>query len=42
VFGDVPRLSTAIGAAVIVGAGLYIFLRERALGRVDAVINPPA
>jgi drug/metabolite transporter (DMT)-like permease len=33
VFGDVPSLSTAIGAAVIIGAGLYIFLRERKLGR---------
>jgi drug/metabolite transporter (DMT)-like permease len=42
VFGDVPSLSTAIGAAVIVGAGLYIFLRERQLGRADTVINPPA
>ena len=42
VFGDVPQLSTAIGAAVIVGAGLYIFLRERALGRANTVVNPPA
>jgi drug/metabolite transporter (DMT)-like permease len=42
VFGDVPQLSTAIGAAAIVGAGLYIFLRERKLGRADTVINPPA
>jgi len=42
VFGDVPQLSTAIGAAVIIAAGLYIFLRERQLGRADAVINPPA
>jgi drug/metabolite transporter (DMT)-like permease len=42
VFGDVPQLSTAIGAAVIVGAGLYIFLRERKLGRTDTVINPAA
>jgi drug/metabolite transporter (DMT)-like permease len=42
VFGDVPQLSTAIGAAVIVGAGLYIFLRERELGRADTVVNPPA
>src|SRR5579871_4435299 len=35
VFGDVPRLSTALGAAVIVGAGLYIFVRERELGREE-------
>lgn len=32
VFGDVPTLATLIGAAVIIGAGLYIFLRERSLG----------
>ncbi len=42
VFGDVPQLSTAIGAAVIIAAGLYIFLRERQLGRVETVVNPPA
>jgi len=42
VFGDVPSLSTAIGAAVIIGAGLYIFLRERKLGRAESVVNPPA
>ena len=29
VFGDVPSLSTVIGAVVIIGAGFYIFLRER-------------
>ena len=33
VFGDVPSRATLIGAAIIVCAGLYIFLRERALGR---------
>ena len=33
VFGDVPSLSMALGAAIIIGAGLYIFLRERELGR---------
>jgi drug/metabolite transporter (DMT)-like permease len=32
VFGDVPSPSTALGAAIIIGAGLYIFLRERAIG----------
>jgi drug/metabolite transporter (DMT)-like permease len=41
VFGDVPRMSTVIGAAIIVGAGLYIFLRERKLGREEAVASPP-
>jgi drug/metabolite transporter (DMT)-like permease len=42
VFGDVPSLSTALGAAIIIGAGLYIFLRERELGRTEPMVNPPA
>jgi drug/metabolite transporter (DMT)-like permease len=33
VFGDVPSMATLAGAAIIIGAGLYIFLRERDLGR---------
>ena len=28
-------------AAIIIGAGLYIFLRERDLGRGETVVNPP-
>ena len=42
VFGDVPRPATVAGAAIIIAAGLYIFLRERKLGREDAAVNPPA
>jgi len=42
VFGDVPQPTTIAGAAIIIGAGLYIFLRERKLGREDAAVNPPA
>ncbi len=42
VFDDVPTLATLIGAAIIIGAGFYIFLREQALGRADASVNPPA
>lgn len=42
VFGDVPRPHTALGAAVIIAAGLYIFWRERELGRSEPVVNPPA
>ncbi len=42
VFGDVPSMATVAGAAIIIGAGLYIFLRERELGREEAVVNPPA
>ena len=41
VFGDVPSIATIVGAAIIIGAGLYIFLRERELGRSDAAVNPP-
>ena len=42
VFGDVPQPATIFGAAIIIGAGFYIFLRERELGRKDAVVSPPA
>jgi drug/metabolite transporter (DMT)-like permease len=42
VFGDVPRAHTALGAAIIITAGLYIFWRERELGRSEPVVNPPA
>jgi drug/metabolite transporter (DMT)-like permease len=39
-FGDLPSMATLIGAAIIVAAGLYIFLRERNLGHVPEV-SPP-
>ena len=42
VFDDVPSPATIAGAAIIIGAGLYIFLRERALGREETVVSPPA
>ena len=29
VFGDVPAATTVIGAAIIIGAGIYIFWREQ-------------
>src|SRR5450631_310438 len=41
VFGDVPSLATISGAAIIIGAGIYIFLRERELGRGETVVSPP-
>ncbi len=41
VFGDVPQPATIAGAAIIIGAGFYIFLRERELGRDEAVVSPP-
>src|SRR5689334_22831880 len=42
VFGDVPSIATIIGAAIIIGAGFYIYLRERDLGRASEDVNPPA
>jgi drug/metabolite transporter (DMT)-like permease len=41
VFGDVPQAHTAVGAAIIIAAGLYIFFRERELGRPETLVNPP-
>jgi drug/metabolite transporter (DMT)-like permease len=41
VFGDLPSPATIIGAAIIIAAGFYIFLREQALGRGEAVLSPP-
>jgi drug/metabolite transporter (DMT)-like permease len=41
VFGDVPSPATVAGAAIIIGAGLYIFLRERSLGRDEVMASPP-
>jgi drug/metabolite transporter (DMT)-like permease len=41
VFGDVPHPATIVGAAIIIGAGLYIYLRERSLGRDEGAVNPP-
>src|SRR5215218_6783482 len=29
VFGDVPYVTTIVGAAIIIGAGIYIFMREQ-------------
>ncbi|MES5484057.1 DMT family transporter [Bradyrhizobium sp. INPA03-11B] len=42
VFGDVPSWATIVGAAIIIAAGLYIFVREQQLGRGDSSVNPPA
>lgn len=41
VFGDVPSVAMLAGAAVIILAGLYIFLRERDLVCDEPVIVPP-
>jgi len=42
VFGDVPSPSMALGAAIIIAAGLYIFVREREIGIPPPAVNPPA
>jgi drug/metabolite transporter (DMT)-like permease len=42
VFGDMPSIATIVGVAIIIGAGFYIFLRERDLGREETVVSPPA
>jgi drug/metabolite transporter (DMT)-like permease len=41
-FGDVPGLWTLVGAAVVVASGLYVFLRERALGKAFVETEPVA
>jgi drug/metabolite transporter (DMT)-like permease len=41
VFGDLPSVATVAGAAIIIGAGLYIFLREQQLGREQPMVSPP-
>ena len=37
-FGDVPRLTMAVGEGLIVGAGLFIFLREQAAARAASPV----
>jgi len=39
-FGDVPRPSVLIGAAVIIAAGVYIFLHERRVAKELSLIEP--
>ncbi|HVX98896.1 MAG TPA: DMT family transporter [Pseudorhodoplanes sp.] len=39
-FGDVPPPTTALGAAIIIAAGLYVFWRERVLGRPQQPVEP--
>jgi drug/metabolite transporter (DMT)-like permease len=41
VFDEVPASTTIIGAAVIVGAGLYIFWRERVVAKATPFAPPP-
>ena len=41
VFGDVPAPETLVGAAIIVAAGLFIFIREQKLARPSEPEMPP-
>ncbi|MDB5618919.1 DMT family transporter [Tardiphaga sp.] len=41
IFGEMPSLATLIGAAIIIAAGLYIFLREQKLGKIEAEVASP-
>lgn len=38
IFGEVPRQSVLLGAALIVGSGLFIFFREQQLKKQDKVL----
>jgi len=40
-FGDIPRIAMLTGAAIIIAAGIYIFLRERKAAKEQAVVDPP-
>lgn len=40
-FGDVPGPAMLTGAGIIIAAGFYIFLRERALKKPVAMVEPP-
>ena len=41
VFGDVPDGAMIVGAAIIIAAGLFIFIREQRLSRRETVFEPP-
>jgi drug/metabolite transporter (DMT)-like permease len=41
VFGDVPDAWMLTGGAIIIGAGLFIFLREQRLARRDRAFSEP-
>ena len=40
-FGDLPGPATLVGALIIVGAGLFIFVREQKLARPSEPEMPP-
>ncbi len=40
-FGDVPSVTMLVGAATIIAAGIYIFIREQALAKPASFADPP-
>ena len=40
IFGNIPDHYTLLGAAIVVASSIYIFARERALGKPDAITMP--
>lgn len=40
-FGDIPGPAMLTGATIIIAAGIYIFIRERALKHPVAMVDPP-
>jgi drug/metabolite transporter (DMT)-like permease len=40
-FGDVPRAAMLVGAAIIIAAGIYSFVRERKAAKALALMEPP-
>jgi drug/metabolite transporter (DMT)-like permease len=40
-FGDVPRVSMIVGAAIIIAAGIYIFIREQVRATQTTIPDPP-
>jgi drug/metabolite transporter (DMT)-like permease len=40
-FGDSPSTTMLFGAATIIAAGIYIFVRERVLAKPPAYSDPP-
>jgi drug/metabolite transporter (DMT)-like permease len=40
-FGDIPRATVLVGAAVIIAAGIYIFIREQVWAKQPTFADPP-
>lgn len=42
IFGEVPGSTVVFGSAIVIGAGIYIVLRERRLGLISEQIRKPS